>query len=148
MKAKAVAITQSLVTDENGNALTPDQHIVYTARVSNPSNQQNHATGPKLLEFCMLHGHWSVFEQADLTIEVETSRAIAAQILRHKSFSFQEFSQRYSDVSKLGDVMVEELEMRAKHVSGLKGVQPPLPFGERTRDCSPGHAVRGRSPPV
>ena len=118
MKAKAVAITQSLVTDESGNALTPDQHIVYTARVSNPSNQQNHATGPKLLEFCMIHGHWSVFEQADLTIEVETSRAIAAQLLRHKSFSFQEFSQRYSDVAKLGDVMVEELEMRAKHVQG------------------------------
>lgn len=118
MKAKAVAITQSLVTDENGNALTPDQLIVYTARVSNPNNQQNHATGPRLLEFCMKHGHWSVFEMADMTMEIETSRAIAAQILRHKSFSFQEFSQRYSDVSQLGDVMVEELEMRAKHVQG------------------------------
>lgn len=118
MKVSTVSVTQSLVTDENGNALTPDQLIVYIARVSNPNNQQNHTTGPRLLEFCMKHGHWSVFEMADMTMEIETSRAIAAQILRHKSFSFQEFSQRYSDVSKLGDVMVEELEMRAKHSQG------------------------------
>ena len=118
MKVRTVSVTQSLVTDDDGNALTPDQLIVYIARVSNPSNQQNHATGPRLLEFCMNHGHWSVFEMADMTMEIETSRAIAAQILRHRSFSFQEFSQRYSDISKLGDVMVEELEMRAKHVDG------------------------------
>lgn len=118
MKVSTVSVTQSLVTDENGNALTPDQLIVYIARVSNPNNQQNHATGPRLLEFCMKHGHWSVFEMADMTMEIETSRAIAAQILRHRSFSFQEFSQRYSPVTKLGDVMVEELEMRAKHSQG------------------------------
>lgn len=78
-------------------AITPKAEEVmgYCARVSNPSNQDN----PKvegLLKYCITHGHWSVFEQANLTIEIETSRAIAPQILRHRSFSFQEFSQRYA----------------------------------------------------
>lgn len=117
MKVSTVSVTQSLVTDENGNALTPEQLIVYIARVSNPSNQNNHATGSKLLHYCMKHGHWSPFEMVDMTVEINTSRAIAAQILRHRSFSFQEFSQRYSDVNKMGDLKIE-VEMRAKHVEG------------------------------
>jgi thymidylate synthase (FAD) len=72
--------------------------MVYCARVSNPSNQLNTATGAKLLAYCIEHGHWSVFETASMTVEITTSRAIAAQILRHRSFTFQEFSQRYSEV--------------------------------------------------
>ena len=74
----------------------------YVARVSNPNNQDN----PKvsgLLKYCIKHQHWSVFEQSSMTLEIETSRAIAAQILRHRSFTYQEFSQRYADSSMLAD---------------------------------------------
>ena len=83
---------------------TPDAEktIGYIARVSNPNNQDN----PKvsgLLKYCIKHQHWSIFEQAHLTLEIATTRAIAAQILRHRSFTFQEFSQRYADSSLLGD---------------------------------------------
>lgn len=74
----------------------------YVARVSNPSNQENpNVTG--LLKYCIKHQHWSVFEQAFMTLEVETNRGIAAQILRHRSFTFQEFSQRYADSSLLAN---------------------------------------------
>lgn len=79
-------------------SVTPDAErlMMYCARVSSP-NQESQNT--KLLNYCIKHGHWSVFEMADMTIEIETSRAIAAQILRHKSFSFQEFSQRYAEAA-------------------------------------------------
>lgn len=78
--------------------VTPDAEktMLYTARVSNPANQNSENT--KLLDYCIKHGHWSVFEMADMIVEIETSRAIAAQILRHRSFNFQEFSQRYAEV--------------------------------------------------
>ena len=81
----------------------------YVARVSNPENQDN----PKvagLLSYCIKHGHWSVFEQAHMTVEIETTRGLAAQILRHRSFTFQEFSQRYADVSHIReDIPLPEL---------------------------------------
>ena len=85
-------------------SVTPDAEktMGYVARVSNPNNQEN----PKvagLLSYCIKHGHWSVFEQAHMTIEINTTRGLAAQILRHRSFTFQEFSQRYADSSLLGD---------------------------------------------
>jgi len=76
----------------------------YVARVSNPNNQDN----PKvagLLSYCIKHNHWSVFEQAHMTVEIETTRGLAAQILRHRSFTFQEFSQRYADSSMLADTI-------------------------------------------
>lgn len=78
-------------------SMTPqaEQTMAYCARVSNPNNQDNPNVAG-LLKYCILHGHWSVFEQANLVLEIETSRAIAPQILRHRSFAFQEFSQRYS----------------------------------------------------
>lgn len=84
--------------------ITPkaEQVIAYCARVSNPTNQHNHATAPKLLKYCIDHQHWSPFEMASMCLEISTQRDIAAQILRHRSFSFQEFSTRYSDVSGLG----------------------------------------------
>ena len=83
--------------------ITPDAeaHMAYCARVSNPSNQHNSGTAPRLLKYCIKHKHWSIFETATMQVEINTTRAIAAQILRHRSFSFQEFSQRYSDVSAL-----------------------------------------------
>jgi len=82
---------------------TPDaeKHIAYCARVSNPSNQGNDSF-EGLIKYCIKHKHWSIFEQAFLTIELQTTRAIAAQVLRHRSFTFQEFSQRYADSSLLG----------------------------------------------
>jgi len=78
-----------------------EKQILYCARVSNPKNQDSGKTG--LLKYCMRHGHWSIYEMANLCVEIETSRAIAAQILRHKSLSFQEFSQRYQDVTAFDD---------------------------------------------
>jgi thymidylate synthase (FAD) len=78
--------------------------VAYCARVSNPSNQMNSESAPKLLGFLIKHKHWSPFEMVDMTIEIKTSRAIAAQILRHRSFSFQEFSQRYSVATHFKDI--------------------------------------------
>jgi len=89
---------------------TPDaeQHMAYVARVSNPKNQDNDKFAG-LLKYCIKHGHWSVFEQAYMTIEINTTRGIAAQILRHRSFTYQEFSQRYADSNLLGDIELPEL---------------------------------------
>jgi len=80
---------------------TPDleEKVAYCARVSNPENQNNHETAPKLLKYLMKHKHWSPFEMANVCMEIETTRDIARQILRHRSFSFQEFSQRYASVN-------------------------------------------------
>ena len=86
----------------------PEENMAYIARVSNPSNQDNDKYAG-LLKYCIKHNHWSVFEQASMTLEIETTRAIAAQILRHRSFTFQEFSQRYADSNLLGDIELPEL---------------------------------------
>ena len=85
-------------------SVTPDaeQHMAYCARVSNPSNQDNENYAG-LLRYCIKHQHWSIFEQAFMTLEINTTRAIAAQILRHRSFTYQEFSQRYADSSMLAE---------------------------------------------
>ena len=91
--------------------ITPDAEniISYCARVSNPANQENYNTAPKLLKYCVEHGHWSVFEMVNMCVEINTTRSIAAQILRHRSFSFQEFSQRYSDISSIGSPAIPAL---------------------------------------
>ena len=86
----------------------PEENMAYIARVSNPSNQDNDKYAG-LLKYCIKHNHWSVFEQASMTLEIETTRAIAAQILRHRSFTFQEFSQRYAASTALGDIDLPEL---------------------------------------
>ena len=80
--------------------LKADDLVAYVARVSNPSNQNNHETAPKLLRYLAKHKHWSPFEMVNIVMEIETTRDIARQILRHRSFSFQEFSQRYADPTK------------------------------------------------
>jgi thymidylate synthase (FAD) len=95
--AKIIAVTQPLIDNENGVRMSSDEFIAYCARVSNPSNQMNSLTAPKLLRYCAKHKHWSVFETVSITMSIETTRDIARQILRHRSFSFQEFSQRYAD---------------------------------------------------
>jgi len=78
-----------------------EELIAYMARVSNPKNQNNHETSPKLIRYLIKHKHWSPFEMVNMCVEIRTTRSIAAQILRHRSFSFQEFSQRYSEVYSL-----------------------------------------------
>ena len=95
--------------------------IAYCARVSNPKNQMNTATAPRLLAFLIKHKHWSPFELASMCVEIKTSRAIAAQILRHRSFSFQEFSQRYSEAQKL-----EELELRTPAEKNRQSSSDPI----------------------
>ena len=91
-------------------SITPDAEktMAYIARVSNPSNQENDNYSG-LLKYCIKHNHWSVFEQSTMTLEIETTRAIAAQILRHRSFTFQEFSQRYAKSNELGKIQLPDL---------------------------------------
>ena len=93
MNVRLVAITKPTIGD---GTMTASDFITFAARVSNPSNQMSLLTAPKLLAYCIKHGHWSIFEQASMTVEIQTSRAISTQILRHRSFCFQEFSQRYA----------------------------------------------------
>ncbi|HBL80544.1 MAG TPA: FAD-dependent thymidylate synthase [Aequorivita sp.] len=103
MNVKLISLTQP--HDESMNC---EDLIAYCARVSNPSNQNNTATAPNLLKYLIKHKHWSPFEMASMTLEIKTSRAIAAQILRHRSFSFQEFSQRYSVAQDLEEVQLRK----------------------------------------
>lgn len=111
MNARIVAVTKPLI-----EGLNAEQFIVYAARVSNPSNQLNTETAPKLLKYCIKHGHWSIFEQSSMTVEIQTSRAISAQILRHRSFCFQEFSQRYSVATEF-----EPIEFRTQDTKNRQG---------------------------
>ena len=98
-EVKLIAYTQN----ENEIFFSTGMDIMaYCARVSNPSNQNNHQTADKLLGYCAKHKHWSVFEMCNVVIEINTTRDIARQILRHRSFHFQEFSQRYADPNELG----------------------------------------------
>jgi|TARA_S200002703_G_scaffold42156_1_gene36494 thymidylate synthase (FAD) len=104
MEVKLVSLTKPDIEGvENAEDI-----IAYCARVSNPSNQMNTETAPRLIKYLIKHKHWSPFELASMCVEIKTSRAIAAQILRHRSFSFQEFSQRYSQALEL-----EDLELRS-----------------------------------
>ena len=103
MNVKLISITAPMIGDGGWQA---EDLVAYCARVSNPKNQMNIATAPKLIKFLIKHKHWSPFELASMCVEIKTSRAIATQILRHRSFSFQEFSQRYSEATKLEPLML------------------------------------------
>ena len=94
--------------------ITPnaEELISYMARVSNPSNQNNPQTSARLIKYLIQHSHWSPFEMVNMCVEISTTRSIAAQILRHRSFSFQEFSQRYADASQLGMPVVPQLRLQ------------------------------------
>jgi thymidylate synthase (FAD) len=94
--------------------ITPkaEELITYMARVSNPSNQHNTETSAKLIRYLIKHKHFSPFEMVNMCVEIETTRSIAAQILRHRSFTFQEFSQRYADASQLGEPVVPQLRLQ------------------------------------
>ncbi len=105
MSVQLVSITMPEVIVDNEKVLmTPEEFIVYIARVSNPSNQMNVETAPRLINYLIKYKHWSPFEFVDMTVEIVTKRSIAAQILRHKSFSFQEFSLRYSSATSIQDI--------------------------------------------
>lgn len=109
MKVSLVSLTSAAIGDivEGQDVdLSPEQLIVYVARVSNPANQMNSETAPKLIAYLVKNKHWSPFEMADMTVEIITSRGIAQQILRHRSFSFQEFSQRYAKVTEMEPVQL------------------------------------------
>ena len=106
-QVKLIALTQGA-----GELLgkTAQEVISYVARVSNPNNQLNFDTSAGLLKYCIKHEHWSIFEQASMTLEINTTRGIAAQILRHRSFTYQDFSQRYADSSLLAkDIPLPDL---------------------------------------
>lgn len=102
MQVKVVALTKPV--DES---FSIDEFIAYVARVSNPSNQTNKLTAPQLIRYLISHKHWSPFEMAHVVLEINTTRDIGRQILRHRSFSFQEFSQRYADPRVLGSTIRE-----------------------------------------
>ena len=112
--------------------VTPDaeKQMGYIARVSNPQNQSNPAVAG-LLGYCIKHGHWSVFEQAHMTVEIETTRGIAAQILRHRSFTFQEFSQRYANTNLLGEIPVPDL--RSQDLKNRQNSNDDIPEEQRKR---------------
>jgi len=105
--ARLISITKPELTPLIREEFSAEDLIVYIARVSNPENQMNRETSPKLIKYLITHNHWSPFEMVDATFEIKTSRAIASQIIRHRSFSFQEFSQRYSKVNDF-----EHIELR------------------------------------
>ena len=100
MKVNLVSLTSPKIKDINNQ----EDLVAYCARVSSPQNQTNFESAPKLLKYLIKNKHWSPFEMIDMTLEIKTSRAIAAQILRHRSFSFQEFSQRYSVANEFQDI--------------------------------------------
>jgi thymidylate synthase (FAD) len=104
MNVKLISVTQPRIDGIN----TAEELIVHNARASSPDNQLKTETGARLLRYCMKHGHWSVFEQASMGVEIITSRAISAQILRHRSFHFQEFSQRYAEVTDFEPVQLRK----------------------------------------
>ncbi len=112
MRVRLISTTQPHIPE----ARTAEELIAYCARVSSPQNQDKHETAARLLAYCIRHRHWSVFEQAVMTVEIQTSRAIAQQILRHRSFSFQEFSQRYATATEL-----EIPEMRLQGETNRQG---------------------------
>ena len=124
--AKIIAVSQP--TD--GSSV--DEFVAYVARVSNPSNQNNKETAPKLLRYLAKHKHWSPFEMVNVCMEIETTRDIARQILRHRSFSFQEFSQRYADPTKdLGFVTREARLQDMKNRQNSIEITQGTPLTER-----------------
>jgi len=122
VNVRLIAITKPADDlQEDHGIWTAEDLIVYAARVSNPANQLNTETAPRLINYCIKHGHWSIFETASMTVEIETSRAISAQLLRHRSFTFQEFSQRYAII-----VGREHFDLRKQDKKNRQGSGEPI----------------------
>lgn len=137
MKVELVSITKSLITEKE---LNPEELIVYIARVSNPSNQLNIETSDKLIKYLIKNKHWSPFEMVDLTVDITTSRGIAQQIIRHRSFSFQEFSQRYAEVTDFEPIQLRKAGATNRQ-SSLEPFNPNLAEDETERDYWADEAV-------
>jgi len=113
MKARLVSYSQTDPSDPILNAALNQQELIaYCARVSNPSNQQNNQVSDKLLQYLIKHKHWSPFEMVSVCMEIETTRDIARQLLRHRSFSFQEYSQRYADPTQDLDFVLRDARLQ------------------------------------
>jgi len=125
MNVELISVTKPEIKDIK----KAEDLVAYCARVSNPSNQLNLDTAPKLLKFLINHKHWSPFEMVDMCVEIKTSRAIAAQILRHKSFFFQEYSLRYSAA-----VDYEDIELRLQGDKNRQVGEKLLPTGTDAYD--------------
>ena len=112
-------------------SVTPkaEETMGYVARVSNPNNQDNPNVAG-LLKYCIKHQHWSVFEQAHMTVEIETTRGLAAQILRHRSFTFQEFSQRYADTNLLADE-IPMFDLRSQDLKNRQNSNDDVPQNKK-----------------
>lgn len=117
--------------------MSASDFITYCARVSNPSNQNNLLTAPKLLDYCIREKHWSIFEQVTFTVEIVTSRAISAQIIRHKSFCFQEFSQRYAVATEFEPVEFRTQDLKNRQGSGdvINDLGIKCTFDDTVRFC-------------
>lgn len=124
---KLISCTQGMGALEGKG---PQEIISYVARVSNPHNQSSFHTAAGLLRYCIKHQHWSIFETASMTLEINTTRGIAAQILRHRSFTFQEFSQRYAD-TKLLSPNIDVPELRRQDQKNRQNSINDLPPGLR-----------------
>jgi thymidylate synthase (FAD) len=133
---KVVAVSKPTISDPvTGYIVGVDEFIAYVARVSNPSNQMNTQTAPKLLKYLAKHKHWSPFEMVSICMEIDTTRDIARQILRHRSFSFQEFSQRYADPTKdLGFVTREARLQDTKNRQNSIEITQGTPLTERWKE--------------
>ena len=121
MKVTLNVITQPVfstkITEHPTSSMLPEEYMIYCARVSSPETRLDHKTAPKLLRYLADHGHWSPFEMISIGFEIETSRAIGTQLLRHRSFSFQEFSQRYSEVDKVEPIEIRKQAMKNRQSS-------------------------------
>ena len=117
-----------LISYTRGNQANLLEEIAYVARVSNPTNQNNTETSEKLVRYLIKHQHWSPLEMVNVCLEINTTRDIARQILRHRSFSFQEFSQRYADASQLG------FEVREARLQDMKNRQNSIELGDLMSD--------------
>jgi len=129
--AKIIAVTDPWIDTKDGH-MTANEFIAYVARVSNPSNQNNSLTADKLLRYLAKHKHWSPFEMVNIVMEINTTRDIAHQIVRHRSFSFQEFSQRYADPTQdLGFVAREARLQDQKNRQNSIEIAQDTPLTER-----------------
>lgn len=124
---KLIGITNPLILKGDGTTLTPEEFVVYVARVSNPSNQTNTATAPKLIRYLLDHGHVSPLEHTYLSFEIETTRDISRQLIRHRSLTFQEYSGRYAEMS-------DECAYREPRKQDLRNRQNSLELGDTPED--------------
>jgi thymidylate synthase (FAD) len=146
MTVKLIAITQGAGELVNNNA---QEVISYIARVSNPNNQLNFETAAGLIRYCIKHNHWSIFEQAYMTLEINTTRGIAAQILRHRSFTYQEFSQRYADTNLLEpagvpDLRSQDTKNRQNSIDNIEGYKKLKMQSEIAEHFAAGQALYNR----